>query len=163
MNTFSSNLVGIQSVLYGYAYQLTKDKDSAKDLLQETNLTALSHQSKFADGGNFRGWAITIMRNLFINELRLLRNQKEIATDNIYNFDRAQKLATTQAEAEFDFKQAMKAANLMPKGYKKVYCMYLSGFKYHEIAERLHIPLGTVKSRICYTKKHIINYLELER
>ena len=43
----------------------------------------------------------------------------------------------------------------LPKEYKVPFFMHVSGFKYREIAERLHLPLGTVNSRIFFTRQKL--------
>ena len=46
-------------------------------------------------------------------------------------------------------------ANTLPKEYKVPFAMHVSGFKYREIAEKLNLPLGTVKSRIFFTRQKL--------
>ena len=43
----------------------------------------------------------------------------------------------------------------VPKEYKVPFSMHVSGFKYREIAEKLDLPLGTVKSRIFFTRQRL--------
>jgi RNA polymerase sigma-70 factor (ECF subfamily) len=50
--------------------------------------------------------------------------------------------------------------NALPKDYRVPFAMYVSGFKYREIAEKLGLPLGTVKSRIFFTRQRLQNDLK---
>lgn len=65
--SFQDRLVGLQSNLLNFAYQLTTNRQQAEDLLQDTTLKALDNQDKYVDNVNFKGWIFTIMRNIFIN------------------------------------------------------------------------------------------------
>ena len=85
--SFRTNLLNLQSNLMSFAYQLTSDREAAADLLQDTTLKALDNEEKFTSDSNFKGWVMTIMRNIFINNYR--RNVDEtrhfIAADNCDN------------------------------------------------------------------------------
>ena len=69
-NAFLTDLLGIRPRLLSFAYRLTSDHDEANDLLQDTTLKMLCNKSKFVEQNNFKGWAMTIMKNLFINHYR---------------------------------------------------------------------------------------------
>ena len=66
--SFEERLVGLQSNLLNFAYQLTTDREQAEDLLQDTTLKALSNEDKYVDNVNFKGWIFTIMRNIFMKQ-----------------------------------------------------------------------------------------------
>ncbi|MDE5846130.1 MAG: RNA polymerase sigma factor, partial [Muribaculaceae bacterium] len=77
-NSFRRNLINLQSNLMNFAYQLTSDREAAADLLQDTTLKALDNEEKFTSDANFKGWVMTIMRNLFINNYRKTVRQATI-------------------------------------------------------------------------------------
>ena len=54
--SFQDRLVGLQSNLLNFAYQLTTNRQQAEDLLQDTTLKALDNQDKYVDNVNFKGW-----------------------------------------------------------------------------------------------------------
>ena len=62
-DSFKQRLLGLQGNLLSFAYQLTTDKEEARDLLQDTTLKALDNEEKYVDNVNFKGWIFTIMRN----------------------------------------------------------------------------------------------------
>ena len=71
-----NELLDLQSNMRHFAYSLTLNKDDAEDLLQDTTLKVLDNQDKFAENVNFKGWVLTIMKNIFINNYRkIVRNQ----------------------------------------------------------------------------------------
>ena len=68
--TFKQRLLGLQSNLMNFAYQLTTSREAAQDLVQDTTLKVLDNEAKYVDNINFKGWVFTIMRNIFINNYR---------------------------------------------------------------------------------------------
>lgn len=154
---FRRELLEVQSELQRFAYKLTADKEEANDLLQETSLKALDNMDKYMPDTNFKGWVYTIMRNIFINNYRkIVRDQTFVdKTDNLYHLNHTQELDGYITENNYDTKEIYRAVNALPKEYRIPFMMHLSGFKYREIAERLGLPLGTVKSRIFFTRQHL--------
>ena len=67
---FNHKLLGLQQKMYSYALSLTTNEEDAHDLVQETNIRALSSREKFIMNTNFSAWMHTIMRNSFINNYR---------------------------------------------------------------------------------------------
>ena len=150
---FKTEVLAIQDELLRFAFKLTNDPKEANDLLQETTLRALDNENEFTGATNFRGWMYTIMRNIFINNYRKqVRDQTFINyADNPYSKD----IAFDNTEATYDPKEIYRAVNRLPKEYRIPFSMHIAGFKYRDIAEKLNIPLGTVKSRIAFTRKRL--------
>lgn len=152
-----------QPALTSYALQLTRNMEDANDLVQETLLKALTYQSKFTEGTNLKGWLFTIMRNSFINNYRRLmrRNTFIDTTDNDY-FMNASSSVTIEnlGEDKFLIKDLADAINTLPEDLKITFEMNVRGYKYHEIAEELDIPIGTVKTRIFVAKRRLRNQLK---
>ncbi len=143
------------SAMKGLAMQLTKNSDDADDLVQETILKALRYQGKFSEGTNFRGWLFTILKNSFINNYRRMvkRNTFLDATDNTFFLDIPSHRTENQAELKFIRKDLEKAITDLPTELKVTFMLNVEGFKYHEIAEELNIPIGTVKTRIFVARR----------
>jgi RNA polymerase sigma-70 factor (ECF subfamily) len=155
--TFREDLIKVQEELLRFAYKLTADHEEANDLLQETSLKALDNEEKFTPDTNFRGWMYTIMRNIFINNYRkITRDQTFIdQTDNLYHLSQKQDSGFDSTEGAYDLKEMRRIVNSLPKEYRIPFSMHIAGFKYREIAERLSLPLGTVKSRIFFTRQKL--------
>ena len=155
--TFAQNLLSMQTELRHFAYKLTADHDDADDLLQETSLKALDNEEKYVAETNFKGWIYTIMRNIFINNYRkTLRDQTYVDyTDNLYFLNLGADLTDDSLESSYDLKEIRRVVNALPIEYRVPFAMYVSGFKYREIADKLGLPLGTVKSRIHFTRKKL--------
>lgn len=154
-------LVANQKPLWQSAFYLTKNEDDASDLTQSVFLKALCNFEKFTDSTNLGGWLYTIMRNLFINQcrsadqVRISRSDKEYETapnDLMYG-------TTESADSRCTMQDIEHAIDLLNKEYSIPFRMYVSGYKYQEIADKMNIPLGTVKSRIFIARKKAQAYL----
>lgn len=155
--SFTRDLINVQNDLLRFAYKLTANHEDANDLLQETSLKALDNEEKYAAENNFKGWMYTIMRNLFINNYRkAVRDQTYVdQTDNLFYLNQSIDLADESTESSHDLKEIRRVVNALPKEYRIPFAMYVSGFKYREIADKLGLPLGTVKSRIYFTRQKL--------
>lgn len=154
---FNSALLGLQDKLLYYALSLTSDHEKAEDLLQETFLKALVYRDKFAQNTNFKAWIYTIMKNTFINNYR--RNVKSKNTfdgsNNDYHLKSSKDKSYPSPESIYSSKEITKCINALEDEYRVPFNMFLDGYKYKEIAEDLNLPLGTVKSRIFFTRKKL--------
>ena len=159
---FTQHLLSIQTELFRFAFKLRADREEANDLLQETSLKALDNEEKFTPDTNFKGWMYTIMRNIFINNYRkTVRDQTFVdQTDNLFHLNLPQESGFDSTEGAYDLKEIHRIVNALPKDYRVPFAMYVSGFKYREIAEKLGLPLGTVKSRIFFTRQRLQNDLK---
>ena len=154
---FAQDLLSVQTELLNFAYKLTADREEANDLLQETSLKALDNEDKYTAETNFKGWIYTIMRNIFINNYRkALRDQTYVdQTDNQFYLNQNIDIEGDSTEGSYDLKEMRRIVNALPKKYRIPFSMYVSGFKYREIADKLGLPLGTVKSRIYFTRQKL--------
>ena len=155
--SFRKDLIGVQDELLRFAYKLTTDREEANDLLQETSLKALDNEDKYMPDTNFKGWMYTIMRNIFINNYRKVERDQTFVdqTENLYHLSLPQESGFESTESSYDLKERHRIGNSLPKEYKVPFSMHASGFKYREIAEKLNLPLGTVKSRIFFTRQKL--------
>lgn len=152
---FNQLLLNNAEFLKPFAFTLTRDSETAKDLLQETMYRALANQEKYNVGTNIKAWLYTIMRNIFINNYRRKVKQNTIfdATPNEFFLDYQQVTVSNSAESALRMKEIYQAIYQLPEIFKKPFMLYFEGFKYHEIAEMLDEPLGTIKSRIHFARK----------
>lgn len=154
---FNNRLLSIQDRLLFFAYSLTSNDEDARDLLQETLLKALLYKNQFVDNTNFKAWAFTIMKNTFINTYR--RNQKSRnafdANEDALNFAQNKIKTSDTPETHLSVKEMEKSIEQLEDEFKVPFKMHTEGFKYKEIAEKLDLPLGTVKSRIFFTRKKL--------
>lgn len=138
-----------------FAITLTRDSETTKDLFQETLYRALANKEKYNVGTNIKAWLYTIMRNIFINNYRRKMKQNTIfdnsPNDFLLNYN--QSTISNAAESSLRMKDIQEALHNLPEIFRNPFLLYFDGFKYHEIAEMLHEPLGTIKSRIHFARK----------
>ena len=160
--SFKQRLLGLQGNLYNFACQLTSDRDAAQDLVQDTTLKVLDNEAKYVDNVNFKGWVFTIMRNIFINNYRRQVRSATVVdtTEDLYHLNPCQESGLTTPEGSFAAKEISVAINSFAKEYKVPFTMYLAGYKYSEIAKKMNLPLGTVKSRIFFARKRLQGMLK---
>lgn len=160
--TFKERLLGLQGNLLNFAYQLTTNKEAAQDLVQDTTLKVLDNEAKYVDNVNFKGWVFTIMRNIFINNYRRqVRSATVIdTTEDFYHLNLSQESGLATPEGSFAAKEISVAINSFSQEYRLPFTMYIAGYKYSEIADKMGLPLGTVKSRIFFARKRLQGMLK---
>lgn len=148
--SFNDQLFNYRNSLYFFALSFTKNEDDAKDLVQDTMVKALRYSVLFKEGTNFKAWLYTILKNTFINDFR--RNQRATAiftvTDEITHTQLSKSAYLNDGDSKFMMDDIQFALNKLQSEYRIPFIKYFEGFKYHEIAEELNIPIGTVKTRI---------------
>jgi len=152
---FNDILLHNADYLKPFAFTLTRDNEKAKDLVQETMYRALANKDKYHVGTNIKAWIYTIMRNIFINDYRKKSRQQVISdnTENDYFINSGQLAIQNAAERNLQMKDIMAQVNKLPEIFKQPFVMYYEGYKYNEIADVLTVPLGTIKSRIHFSRK----------
>jgi RNA polymerase sigma-70 factor (ECF subfamily) len=159
---FSSKLMNLQNNLQYFANSLTCDKEEAKDLLQDTYLKALVNRDKFADDTNLKAWTFTIMKNTFINNYRKNHKINTIVdnTEDLFYLNIQRKSEFQAPDSEYHVKEIQKKIAHLDEVQRLPFEMHHAGYKYKEIAENLNISIGTVKSRIFFTRKKLMQSLE---
>ena len=159
---FNQMLVNNAEFLKPFAITLTRDSEAAKDLLQETLFRALSNKDKYSVGTNIKAWLYTIMRNIFINNYRRKVKQNTIfdSTPNDFLINQTQSVVANNAESNLRLKDIQEAIHNLPQIFRNPFLLYFDGFKYHEIADMLGEPLGTIKSRIHFARKLLKTQIE---
>ena len=152
---FNQLLLNNTEFLKPFAVTLTRDNEVAKDLLQETMFRALANKEKYNVGTNIKAWLYTIMRNIFINNYRRKAKQNNIfdSTSNEFLINYNQVTISNAAEGALRMKDMQKAIYGLPEIFRNPFMLYFEGYKYHEIADLLKEPLGTIKSRIHFARK----------
>jgi RNA polymerase sigma-70 factor, ECF subfamily len=162
MNAFNQQLTLATPSLKNFSFQLTRNREDANDLFQETALKIIANESKFALDSNFKGWALTIMRNTFINNYRKAK-RRYLANDKVEKvvMDRSNGYSTrNQGDGNLMYNDIQVMVNKLNSDVKEPFLMAYDGFKYDEIAETLDLPVGTIKSRIFVARKQLKEMFE---
>lgn len=161
-DSFQTRLLGLQNNLLNFAYQLTANREQAQDLLQDTTLKALDNEDKYVDNVNFKGWIFTIMRNIFINNYRQNARKATVIdqTEDLYHLNISQDSGLSTPEGSYAVKEISLALNSFSDDYRIPFNMFVASYKYNEIAEKMNLPLGTVKSRIFFARKTLREQLK---
>ena len=154
---FQNDLMNLQGNLLNFAYMLTSNREDAYDLLQDTTLKALDNADKYAENTNFKGWVFTIMRNIFINNYRRAGRAATVTdtTENLYHLNLSQDSGLETPEGSYTAAEITDAINAFSDDYRIPFSLHVAGYEYNEIAEKLELPLGTVKSRIFFARKKL--------
>jgi len=159
MNTlqFQTKILCIQDNMFNFAMLLTGNQNDANDLLQDTILKVLDNEEKYIDNINFTGWVLTIMRNLFINNCRKVVRIHTIIdqTEDLHLLNLPQNSGFESPESSCTMREIDIAIDHLNSNLRMPLLLFLAGYKYNEIAKKLTMPLGTVKSRIFFARQEL--------
>ena len=147
--------------LRGFALRLTDQPSDAEDLLQAALLKAIEKKHTFRAGSNLFAWCSKIMYNTFVTNYRRKKNHEsqydpepiiaaQTSPDRTYDTLRC---------AEVD--RAMKELSQNQRQVLQGVC--LEGKRYQEVADNLHIPVGTVRSRLARARDELERHLDHQR
>jgi len=155
---FNQNLIEMKGNLQRFALSLTTDRDTALDLVQDTYLKAITYKDKFVDYTNLKAWVFTIMKNTFINNYRRHIKENTImdGTKDLYYLNMPQDKGFISPESRYAEGEIEKAIESLSDEFRIPFKMHIEGFKYHEIADKLGLKIGTVKSRIFFTRQKLM-------
>ncbi len=154
---FDQQIATLRPTLKNFSHHFTRDREESLDLVQDTLLKALTYRHKFQVDTNLKGWLFTIMRNTYINNYRKSKRERTSVdhTKELYYLN-VEDVHTFNRPAEnLEFKEVWRNVNAVKDELLIPFKMHASGYKYHEIAERLKLPIGTIKNRIFHARKEI--------
>jgi len=154
--TFRQDVEATIPALRRYARALTRNADTADDLVQDTLVRALRSEHLF-HGGDVRSWLYTILTNLNRNRLRSLARRPSLSS---LDDNDAPDLAGPEAGGR-DIERAL--ATLVEDQRNALLLVVLEGLTYREVAEIQGVPIGTVMSRLARARTQIKSYLDGER
>ncbi|MDH4063608.1 MAG: RNA polymerase sigma factor [Acidobacteriota bacterium] len=139
--------------VFNIAYKFTGKHDEAEDLTQDVFLKIFKSLHTFDRRANFQTWLVSVSRNLCIDHYRSVRKERETINRDVDAGELTPASKTPSAYAELEqrgrvelLRKAM--AELQPTLRTAVLLRDIQELSYQEIADKLHLPEGTVKSRI---------------
>ena len=155
MSEFRERIEAAIPALRRYARALTRDAETADDIVQDTLVRALRSEHLF-HGGDTRAWLYTILTNLNRNRLRSLSRRPTLTL--IKDED-----ATTSG-SESGGRDIVRALDELAEDQRSALLLVvLEGLTYREVAEVQGVPIGTVMSRLSRARTQIKAYLDGER
>ncbi|MFA6335686.1 MAG: RNA polymerase sigma factor [Bacteroidales bacterium] len=159
-NIFEKEILELETNLSRYAYSLTSNKDDAKDLVQETFFKALNNQEKFNEHTNIKAWVYTIMKNTFINDYRRRTKRQTLFSEDVHEYVLNSRPSDLGPESDFGYRELNNVVNELEPEFRIPFQMHDNGYKYQEIADELGLHLGTVKSRIHFSRQKLMEKLK---
>jgi RNA polymerase sigma-70 factor (ECF subfamily) len=156
VSAFRQDIETALPALRRYARALTRNAETADDLVQDTLLRALRSEHLF-HGGDMRSWLFTILTNLNRNRLRSLARRP---TATPLEDEDAAAAAGPEAGGR-DIERAL--AMLVEDQRSALLLVVLEGLSYREVAEIQGVPIGTVMSRLARARAQIKSFLDGER
>ena len=155
---FNHHLTTLEGALQRFAISLTANREDAHDLVQETYLKALTYREKFTDMSNLKGWVYTIMRNSFINNYRrsVRQNTTFDNTPDLYYLNNARLSEGHNQVSQISASEIQSHIDNLEDDFRIPFKMHQEGYKYKEIAQELDLKIGTVKSRIFFCRKKLM-------
>jgi RNA polymerase sigma-70 factor (ECF subfamily) len=154
-------MLGLHDNMKYFAYSLTMNHDDAFDLLQDTYVKAITNKDKFDPNTNLKAWVYTIMKNTFINNYRREQKTNTIidSTDDLYYLNNSKRSEGISPDSAFQHNEISKTVDNLEDEHRIPFQMHVEGYKYKEIAEKLNLSIGTVKSRIFFSRKKLMDKL----
>jgi RNA polymerase sigma-70 factor (ECF subfamily) len=138
--------------VFHIAYKFTGKHDLAEDLTQDIFLKVFKSLDKFNRDADFSTWLSSVARHYCIDHYRASKREREVLVEDLLAFDLAPASSGNPQRAleENDLKSQLRHGldQLPDKLREAVVLRDLQGLTYQEMAERLGLPEGTVKSRI---------------
>ena len=141
--------------LLNFVYRFICDLTEAEDIVQETFFRVYRHKHYYKEVAKFSTWIYTIASNLAKTEIRRRRRRKFFSINDETYKEREMKISDKINDPEQNVNSTVtenviqKAINkLSPKFRQVIILRDIQGFSYEEISMIIHVPLGTVKSRV---------------
>lgn len=151
--------------LYSYAVVLSRNRMEAEDLVQETCLRALRAMGRLRPDSNIKSWLFTILRNIWLNQLRQSRTVPEVSHRDL-DENSANKAVDAAKDpyaahvSNIERKQVRNAIQQLPLEFREIILLReYEELSYQEIATLLHCPLGTVMSRLARARSRLRDLL----
>src|SRR6201987_1202492 len=149
--------------LYNFAHWLTRNREEAEDLVQETYVKALKGFSSFHMGTNFRAWMYRILRNTFLTSRTGLKATMTVPLDSEED-EPEQALERETPETiligRSNWQLVHSAIDQLPVHFREILLLCeVEEMSYQEIADTLAVPIGTVMSRLSRARQTLRNQL----
>jgi RNA polymerase sigma-70 factor (ECF subfamily) len=156
-NSFKVDLCNLVPFMRAFARSLTRDRESADDLVQDTLLKAWNARVSFEPGTNLKSWVFMILRNQFYSDRR--RAWRQVAWDQ----EAAEQIPGSTNEQLWNADLSDTAAalsQLVDEQREALILVAAAGFSYEQAAAICGCAVGTVKSRVARARKALVAILD---
>jgi len=170
---FEAEALPYLTPLFSFALKMTRNRERAEDLVQDTYLRAYRAYGSFTPGTNMKAWLFQILKNVHINAYRSGRCRPEdVAFDTIEGVAEGHIEAGWSSEFAPETPESIVMSDLMhgeveealdglPEEFREVVLLaFVEELSYREIADVLRIPMGTVMSRLHRGRKLLQSRLQ---
>ena len=144
--------------MLGACMRYSKDREEARDILQDGFLKVFTNMKSYSGAGSFEGWIRKVIINTALDYIR--KNKKLIQYANSdYVEENAEEIKEEDDPNDYqgiNTEEIMKAVQQLPTAYRTAFNMFVvDGFSHQEIAEQLGINIGTSKSNLSKAKMQL--------
>jgi len=143
--------------LWAFALRISRDQHDAEDLVQRACLRALERSHQLKPDTSPLSWMFSIVHSTWINELRArnVRNRTSMEWDDSF-LETVADPAARNPETDVMNRQVVSAVEQLPEAQRAVMLLVaVEGLSYHEAAEVLDVPIGTVMSRLSRARQAV--------
>ena len=152
---FVAELLTLIPQLRAYTGALSRHREDAEDLAQETLAKALRRQGDFQTGTNLRAWLFAVARNEHYSRYRRARREKSIGGCA------AEAAAISPADQIWptELADTLRELRSLPDNARGALLLIAAnGWSYHEVAAISGSPVGTIRSRVCRARRALLAY-----
>lgn len=157
---FEATALPLLSAVYAYGIRLSRNAETARDLVQETYLRAYRTFDNFRPGTNCKAWLFRILYSIFVNRYwKRQREPKTVPLEEIENRFQATLQANDDIRTDgrnpiWTDPDVEAALDELPEAFRAtVILVDIEDFTYEEAAAAMNCPVGTVRSRLCRARK----------
>ncbi len=165
-DNLASQIVELRPRLVRFAWSLTRDRETAEDLTQETIARALASQWRYQPGTNLKAWLFRILRNVHLNVIRAaearpaLVSIDELTAESIGLDEHNMNPVEARAIQRADLRRVAEVYRaIAPTFAVPLFLTAVEELSYAEVASILDIPVGTVMSRIYRARRLLLSRL----
>jgi RNA polymerase sigma-70 factor (ECF subfamily) len=162
-DAYQVDAIGIEYLdgLYSYALVLSHNHADAEDLVQETYVRAMQAMGRLRADSNIKSWLFTILRNIWLNQLRKRRRGPQIVETGLDDSSANEMVEPSKSSydlcvGKMEREQVRVAIQKLPLGFREIILLReYEELSYQEIASILGRPAGTVMSRLARARSKL--------
>ena len=161
-----AQIVDHRTRLVRFAWSLTRDREAAQDLAQETIARALAAKWRFEPGTNLKAWLFRILRNIHLNMLRAdathpgVLSIEEIVREPVSLREQGVNTVEAAVLERAELERIAQVYRTLPRNFAiPLYLTAVEELSYAEVASILEIPVGTVMSRVYRARRLLLSRL----